>query len=56
MWVEQQENPHFDIELPNYIPEHRPRTMETPVDTGIIRTRVMRTNTISLTSLLGETM
>ena len=30
--------------------------MENPVDTGLIGTRVMRTNAISLTSLLDETV
>ena len=52
MEVEQQDDRHSDPELSNPRPEKRPRTMETPVYTGLIGTRVMRTNEILLASLL----
>ena len=53
---EQQYDCHAGPWLTNPIPEQRPRTMENPVDTILIGTRVMRTNSISLTGILDETV
>ena len=43
--VKQQEDLHSAPDFPNTRPEQRPRIMETPVDTGLIGTRVMITKT-----------
>ena len=54
MEVQQQEDRQAALEFTNLRPEHRPITIETPVDNGLISTIFMRTNEISLTSLLDE--
>ena len=56
MEVEQKEDRHDAPELPNPRPEQIHRTMETPVNTDIIVTIVMRKDSISLTSFLDETV
>ena len=56
MEVEQKEDRHDAPELPNPRPEQIPITMEVPVDTGLIGKIVTRTNSISPTSLLDETV
>ena len=42
MEVEQQDDHHTDTKFPNPRREHRPKTMETHVDTGLIDKRVTR--------------
>ena len=56
MGVEQQDDHHADSELLNSIPEQRPRKIKTPVDNGLIGTRVTSTNALSLASLLDESV
>ena len=46
MEFKQQNDHHAATELPNPRLEQRPRTMETPLDTGLIVTRVMSMNAI----------
>ena len=53
MGVEQQEYLHYIPYFTNPRPEQRPITIENPVDTGLIGTRVMRTNSTSLTSFFN---
>ena len=56
MEVEQQEDCHADPEFPNTRLEQIPMTMETTAVNGLVGIRVMRTNAISLTSILDETV
>ena len=56
MEVEQQDGCHAGPELPNTRSKQRYRTMETPVDNGLVGTIVISMNAISLASLFYESV